>query len=1089
MHKILTILLLSCVFAGQPLLFAESGSTSYGFFHGWRYDGEIDVDNHLQSKTASPQIGNRNLASISSLNMMPLFFVFFVIIMLCTIFLFWGRSDFPSLHETFIYGGSLVAILLLACVINGLSLFWISSNALRYGQLFSSMYYIIPITVLLLLILFYRPFYRLLVKRNLRNIKKNCKGVDQKITVTVNDLINDMGIKGSVSIISSCNPNTSPYVIGHSPKDCHLVLPSNYDQILTDASDNNSILKEALNRLVLSHELAHIKNSDILLLPIHWIVTKVYKWLCLISAVLYFFVTNFTDNSIVGLFIENIILLNIATLFFLHIFLNSILNKREQLADATASLYTSPDMIQSLTVETHGTLPPLEKVLFSFAVKSPLNRMCLGFRLNNNSWLTKIMHQKKEASFFRLAYINRANAIVSKVFAIKDMLLTSREIFFAAMIIAILFSMFRFVKTGLFTDHMLFFDSPENFRYDTYVNTFAKWDTKAWAVISIFVKIILSFIAANFVAMYYRNDIISYKQMRKPEKIKALMLHISLYLVFIKIMTSVLSLLTPLPSHMHFRFAAIETKPPGFLILISTLFFSHLILHFKREKTYLQKTKTRLFCLFPISTDLEDNKTIIRFLCFIVLSSFYVVFCDPLPFPGNISLLASVNCVAILLEKSFFRLISRHEYIKSESLRYKRLFWKKEICIMPTFEKHQDRIGHLKEMLLHISLSWIVPFSFFCVLGHASIMRFESWYLSNIEILKEAKEAFFAGTSITPGCLNFVKAITYYFLGNYVGPDKIPPSVFVSVLILIIVLIVYILIIAGIIAFNGNKSKFMTKIKMLERLGSILKCHELISPKDKKYYRKHILSKKTIKRPYIYGTERVPLMASTCNGITFMNRNKVDRKKMQDMIFWVKQCMTSDGGFGAKPGACPDIYHTDAALQMLNSLGGLNNSLKILNYKWLIKQLHEFLYTDDEFISPEDWLFVAKTFVDAMSVSVIEELPLKETNELAQKAFYMWDCSKQSVICTSLFATIIKKLNCCSNKYNIIVFSWLEKNEKKLSTISPKVGLADLVEYINIISLLYPKEFGQRDSVIQAKDNLLKVYGNKLLNEEVNEKQ
>jgi hypothetical protein len=346
-----------------------------------------------------PLLTGRILAKISLFDWATALGGISILVFLCVVFLFLGKSALPSLHESFIQVGILLLIILLICGVNVTCFYWMYSKASCYGQLPAAIIYIVPLVFLLVVVLAYQPIYNWATKYHLQRLRHSSKEPQQSIYELTKSMAHDMEIKTRISLINSNISDISPYVIGTS-KECYVVLPSNYDNLLDSACEDGT-LKDGLSRLILSHEFAHIKNGDIFLLPIYWVITKPLKWFCLISIVLYFCIKYFMhSSSIVTLFAVNLIPLNITVLCFLYISMKWILKKREQLADAVATLSIHPEIIQRLTFESGTLLAPLETFIFSLVPKSPLNRFCFGYALRKQSVLRKLGLFKKTYLIF-----------------------------------------------------------------------------------------------------------------------------------------------------------------------------------------------------------------------------------------------------------------------------------------------------------------------------------------------------------------------------------------------------------------------------------------------------------------------------------------------------------------------------------------------------------------------------------------------------------------------------------------------------------------------------------------------------------------
>jgi hypothetical protein len=1077
--------------------FSDSGTK---YYHILAQKGDYFAK-ELQDKQSSPQTERPGKKKTSLIDWVIALGGTSILVFLCVAFLFWGKSGLPSLHESFIQAGLLLLLILLICGVNVTCFYWIYSNASRHGQLPGAIFYIMPLAFLLVVILSYRPTYALVTKYHLRCLRRGSKEPQQSICELVKSIAHDMEIKARISPISSNISDISPYVIGTS-KECYIVLPSNYYSLLEDACEDNA-LKEGLSRLILSHELAHIRNGDIYLLPIYWVITKPLKWFCLISAALYFCIKYcIHPSSTITLFAGNLIPLNITVFCFLYISIKYLLTKREQLADAVATLFTHPDTVQRLTLES-GTMPaPLEIFIFSLITKSPLNRFCFGYALKEQSIrVCGFALFKKKIADFRLSYVNRAKAAVSKENALNGVYLTVKEILFIASVTAIAFAVIRFVKLGLIVNHLIAFGLPEDIgEGELFTAGETIYRQYKWTGINLFCNIVLSFIAATFLIMHHRNSpgnhskLISITNyipallselkttpiwMRRTLTLllakvfkffnkSTLIFYAVIYLLFFNIFISWIPSFSWKPLMLNFSW--MQLRPPGIIMLLAVMAITYLLTFLKYEKYYYPQTTVHIALPFPINIDIAVFKVVIQLLCFGLITAIYVMGSNSLPLMSIILLAISANTIAGW-GTPIMQFISQHTYIRQECMIYKKILWKRRLFSLPLIQ--DNRL--IKDIFIYTSIVWMISFCLLCILGHITLVNFNLWYIDNIEGLKKSlHEIVYADPHQNrPGVFKFLFLM---FLCNYVGPDKMPPALAMALFIAIIVSLAAIAIVLLLFTFQDKSKQRFNKIMLMGRLSKLLN-ENIFTSQDKIYIAEKILSKCSQKYPYIYDKEKVPLMATTCDVILFAQRNNLDSRLMPNMVCWIKQCMSPNGGYAVRPGMQPTAYHTWAALSMLREIGQLDTSLKTVNNRWLKRQLREFMDCDNEQITDRDWLFYAENIV--LSASLIadgERFTNEEAEWLSRTTCYRWKRNEQSPLCTRLFVTIIKNLDLFKDTYDDVLAEWLHDHETKLSSLSPKVQLADIVEYITIISFLYPQAYLQRESVVQARDNILKLY-------------
>ncbi len=117
---------------------------------------------------------------------------------------------------------------------------------------------------------------------------------DSELAVLIVDLARQMSIEiDSFHFICSKTSGFSPHVLGTAWGKPILVVPGDFSEMCRTACHNDNDLTEGLMRLVLSHELAHMKSRDLLWLPLSWLWKYAFIPCAMISLILkYAFVSN-----------------------------------------------------------------------------------------------------------------------------------------------------------------------------------------------------------------------------------------------------------------------------------------------------------------------------------------------------------------------------------------------------------------------------------------------------------------------------------------------------------------------------------------------------------------------------------------------------------------------------------------------------------------------------------------------------------------------------------------------------------------------------------------------------------------------------
>lgn len=1026
--------------------------------------------------------------------------VFIAIIILAILSLFVGfhfpkKNELPSLHGNAIEMYLVLSIFIFICCVNGICFFWICINVIRHGEIISASLFLTPSILLFLIVLAHRSIYNWSTNRHIHRIQHHFKIPTKKTSDLVRAILQSMDISTEVVPIYSNTSDVSPHVIGSS-KRCYIVFPENYDQLIHDTCDDEN-LKEGLSRLIISHELAHIKNKDLLIMPTYWSITKAFKWFCMISAILYFITYFIAPSSIVTVFAQNLMGLNIAVYGFLYFFLKYILSKREQYADAVATLSTHPEIVNQLISEFDNKPSPLELFIFSVISPSPLNKFCFGYAVGKRYKNKSALFFPKQLNSFRLSYLERARMILSKSIALNSAVLTFKEIFFAAAGMAIVFAMIRFVRMGMITNYLLSLCSLEEIKQEFLTSGAMVYNQYNWSNFNLLLNIMMSFISANFLVMYYTttsrrkynlasklfNLIIHLKQIPLSEQnnpFKKMRGMISVFpgfiyyffycCVYLFVFNCFLKLIPEFnwkPFLLNFKW--MHLSPHGIAHLVIWILLIHILILLKSTKQYFPNQKICFYLPQRIAVDIDVFKTIVFVLSGFLICSVYFWGGSSLSLLAKAPLAISAGTLALFASQAML-LFSRHDFIRSECLIYQRILWRRSFFSLPITMDSKDTFCVSKGIVVDLILTFIIPLCLLLFLGDIALKIFDSWYFSNIERWADSWHEISWNTpyQTRPGAIRTIFLIA---TRSYIGANKIPPS---TALMLATSTILLGIAIVVVLAFYKNKSQeCLQKIRLLNRLSRLLGNEMIIASRDRKYFENKILSKCSSQTPYIRGIESIPLMISTCDAVLFINASDPNNPLLDDLCKWIQLCMSEKGGFSPIPGIQPDIYHTWAALTMLHEIGRLETSEIIDHNKWLKEQLHKFMNYDDSRITDQDWLFCAENLVTSISLTTSGHgFSAKETEWLSQLAYQKWRSISNMPLYTKLFIKILKGSSFPISIYRNLIMQWFQEHECTLTTLSPKLQLAEIIEFIEIIYYLDPAGYRNRESVMQAIDNI-----------------
>jgi len=166
--------------------------------------------------------------------------------------------------------------------------------------------------------------------------------------VVISNMSKALGLKQVPDLLISLYENIPPFVFGKAGKKGYLAIPRNWKNILDTISEGNKVTADNLEKLVLTHELSHIKNRDHIFMGWSHITLKTFNnWICLSLPVTIVYI--FQTDQLSFRFTFGPLLVGIIYYFYLHIITMSVSRKREYFADARASILFSKEELESIS--------------------------------------------------------------------------------------------------------------------------------------------------------------------------------------------------------------------------------------------------------------------------------------------------------------------------------------------------------------------------------------------------------------------------------------------------------------------------------------------------------------------------------------------------------------------------------------------------------------------------------------------------------------------------------------------------------------------------------------------------------------------
>jgi hypothetical protein len=185
-------------------------------------------------------------------------------------------------------------------------------------------------------------------RRVLSLVREAGDATTHPLSLVADGLRKEMGITAQVRLMRLPPGARTLLTVPLSPSKAALLLPPDIEQSALAACQGDPVLARGLVRFVLAHELAHLRHRDLLVLP--WLIAfRLPLALAVFSVVAaYLLVPVRAEDIVLRHLAWPSVALLLSSLPFLRLVLHSHLKEREHAADAAASLYVDPGLLESL---------------------------------------------------------------------------------------------------------------------------------------------------------------------------------------------------------------------------------------------------------------------------------------------------------------------------------------------------------------------------------------------------------------------------------------------------------------------------------------------------------------------------------------------------------------------------------------------------------------------------------------------------------------------------------------------------------------------------------------------------------------------
>lgn len=897
-------------------------------------------------------------------------------------------------------------------------------------------------------------------------------------------LHSEMCISTPVKVLFHPSEHMSPVAVGKIRNASYLILPQNIQDLLLQACNRDANLAQGMLRLVLAHEMSHIRNRDVFFLPVLFSAQGpvFYAFLAFLPVFLPVLLLHPDEN--LRLILSPTVRFALVGVPFLKWVLGSTMRERERLADATATLFTAPDTVARLTAAPVGPVETpsyLERFVFFLRSQSSFSLSFLGFEIPRirRSGLPRILTKIRGETLrgFRQRAQERLSLLESKgIIAWSGLTPSPMSAVITGLLGAFLLAIIFLTIQCAFIQSLILNHKPGGANIlDGYLRGMEVWNATKNKNLPL-------------VLFHYSTT-----------------LSISLVMAFL--------LLLPLRERVN-RLQNVGLQDVFRLSALSGLAILTFSLAFGVFKESTRPSYPFLFrgidlsgapvalCAIPVMLLLATSMTLRRFFALprykrLAQESLVglgwcgacvgaaIVLLQGLPLWGRI--LLGFN--AILLASSLGHLqvfrpfFFYHEYW-DERLVCFRWFGRQRLipCAFPAKQSRLPKV--LCGPNAFFFATFFLPALLLVMAAYPLLHQLDTYYVEHYESLKTLHKTLTAEAfdRIRENKLKF--ALEYFPLSivNYnFQSERLLPSIAVGAVMLAILLVVSLLITAviGVRGAQKHDGRLLNLLRVQE-LNELLDL-SAISISITAPLSKELTAIRPKRKPFLAGLGGVPLMRQTCEAITCAWSQGLRLATMEGILRWISQCQCPGGGFAAAPGLEADLLHTRYGLPVLRRCDIVPEPPRESNHcAWLMDSLRSLL-SRQHFLTESYRLEYLRLWVEsACLVFDVKNIAQEQQQLIHDVSVLYWRVSTKSCRDTRNVLRILDCLGTLDDEFRSEIHSfWLPKHEVLLSTLQPLSDLANTVDLVWVLRLLYPCNYHQRESIVQLKDNIVKSHGRK----------
>jgi hypothetical protein len=863
-----------------------------------------------------------------------------------------------------------------------------------------------------------------------------------------------------------------------------LLLPADIEKLALQACAGDEGNASALVRLVLAHELSHVKTGDLGLLPLIWVlrVALLPILLCLWCT----FVASrwLWEDPLLTTILQPF--LPYATLggLIAYLVLKSALRDRENLADAVASLYVTPDVLPRLTLadsdSRHG-VSPLERFILALNIPLASARSYVGFSAGTRrlatpffAFIRALMRRARTPlALFRSAVQRRLMALASKRYAIPTELLPSPGLIVSAgALLGALFYAFQLLFFDAFM--WLWFASAPNTReqpMDSFLHAIDIWaqavvHTDVYRAYELVYATTLAVLASVFGMWHFRD---APARARAVTSGNVAALAACLFAILLTgALTAALLASWCRPPFLLFPGVKLSfSKVEALFVLTSPLLFMLItgLAHRWRE------VDRRMAILVGFSLPL-----------YILVPLILVPVTAPVLSPMGAFLLTwnGILFVAGLWSLGVFRPLWFQDALAREWFTFRRFLWFRRI--RPTWRAgpQPSLLDDVEEAAASCVVSYLLPLAIVLSLALPQLQALDTWYFDNLGKLRELLHQLGDLAPEQLHALPRTAVLRYVGLSlfvNHAGPDAVTPSTLLCFVTLVTQLPVWAFAF-GIRELWSRSSRRISRsareTPMLCGLASSLDSSPLKQIAQRRL--RSLLARCRSAEGPVIGPGTVPLMRTTCEAMMMvpglLGADQLTYRKFQ----WVRECECKEGGFAPLPGGNPDILHTYYALRVAQTLKRQEEVLLSVHRRWIEGQIRDHLEWPGLF-ADRVWLEDIHCLAGALSSATGSEgIPVGLRATLVAEAVRRWRSENYSPVSTYYLTAIFSALQySCQEAVEEIRTVWLPSWEPRLRTLNPESDLETAWHVVETAKAVHPDGMRSVAGIQQLEDNLVKA--------------